>query len=256
MLHHVSVGVRDVERAAKFYDAVLGALGYSRVMEVLPYGVAYGEDEPVFWVQLPHNQQVATPGNGTHFSFVAYSTEAVDAFYQAAIEAGAEDAGKPGPRPDYTPDYYGAFVYDLDGNKLEATYLPLPDLEVEIDDGVIEVAFADEPDDFEEEDQATPKAAKKKATKNVKKAVKKAPAKAVAKKTAKKAAPKAAKKAVKKTAKKAVKKKVVKVVKVATPKAAKAPKAEKAVKPAKAEKAGKKKDKKDKKSKDKKSKRK
>lgn len=249
MLHHVSVGVRDVERAAQFYDAVLGALGYSRVMEVLPYGVAYGEDEPVFWVQMPHNQQVATPGNGTHFSFVAYSKEAVDAFYQAAIEAGAENAGEPGPRPDYTPDYYGAFVYDLDGNKLEATYLPLPDLEVEIDDGVIEVAFADEPDDFEEEEDLAPKkAAKKKAKKTVKKAVKKAPAKAVAKKSAKKtAAPKAAKKAVKKTekktAKKAVKKKVVKVVKVATPKPAKV-KAEKAAKPAKAEKAGKKKEKK------------
>ena len=57
MLHHVSVGVRDVERAATFYDAVLAALGYKRVMEFLPYAVAYGDKQPSFWVQLPHNQQ-------------------------------------------------------------------------------------------------------------------------------------------------------------------------------------------------------
>ena len=71
MLHHVSVGVSDVERAAKFYDAVLGAFGYKRVMEFLPYAVAYGEDHPAFWVQLPHNRSAATVGNGVHVGFVA-----------------------------------------------------------------------------------------------------------------------------------------------------------------------------------------
>jgi catechol 2,3-dioxygenase-like lactoylglutathione lyase family enzyme len=126
MLHHVSVGVRDVERAAKFYDAVLGALGYRRVMEFLPYALAYGDEYPSFWVQLPHNQQVATAGNGVHISFIARTRKAVDAFHDAAMIAGAQNAGEPGPRPDYGPDYYGAFVFDLDGNKLEATLLPLP----------------------------------------------------------------------------------------------------------------------------------
>ena len=59
MLHHVSVGVTDVERAAKFYDAVLGTLGYKRVMEYLPYAIAYGDSGPSFWIGLPHNQQDA-----------------------------------------------------------------------------------------------------------------------------------------------------------------------------------------------------
>ena len=167
MLHHVSVGVRDVERAAEFYDAVLGALGYQRVMEVLPYAIAYGEDQPSFWIQLPHNQQIATAGNGVHISFIARTTKQVDDFYATATKLGAQDAGAPGPRPDYGPDYYGAFIFDSDGNKLEATLLPA--------------------------------APKKKVKKAVKKAAKKAaPAKkAPAKKTAKKAA-KNAKKIVKK----------------------------------------------------------
>jgi len=126
MLHHVSVGVRDLERATNFYDTVLGTLGYNRVMEVLPVAVAYGVDEPSFWVQLPHNQQMATAGNGTHISLIARSQDAVDAFYAAAMELGAQNAGEPGPRPDYAPDYYCAFIYDLDGNKLEAALKALP----------------------------------------------------------------------------------------------------------------------------------
>lgn len=124
MLHHVSVGVADVERAAKFYDAVLGALGYKRVAEFMPYAIAYGESRPSFWVQLPHNQQAATVGNGVHIGFSARSKNAVDAFHRAAMAHGGADDGAPGPRPDYGPDYYGAFVLDIDGNKIEATLHP------------------------------------------------------------------------------------------------------------------------------------
>ena len=126
MLHHVSVGVRSVERAALFYDAVLGALGCRRVMEFLPYAIGYGEAHPTFWVQLPHNQQPASPGNGVHVGFIARSKDAVHRFHAAALAHGGRDDGAPGPRPDYGPDYYGAFVYDIDGNKLEATLTPLP----------------------------------------------------------------------------------------------------------------------------------
>ena len=121
MLHHVSVGVADVERAAKFYDAVLGALGYKRIMEYMPYALAYGETAPNFWVQLPHNQQAASHGNGGHIGFAARSKAAVDTFHRMALEHGGTDDGEPGPRPDYGPEYYGAFVIDLDGNKIEAT---------------------------------------------------------------------------------------------------------------------------------------
>ena len=126
MLHHVSVGVRDVERATTFYDAVLAALGYKRVMEFLPYAVAYGDTYPSFWVQLPHNQQAASVGNGVHIGFVARSKDAVHRFHSAALANGGTNDGEPGPRPDYGPDYYGAFVLDLDGNKLEATLTAMP----------------------------------------------------------------------------------------------------------------------------------
>jgi catechol 2,3-dioxygenase-like lactoylglutathione lyase family enzyme len=126
MLHHVSVGVTDVERAAKFYDAVLGTLGYKRVMEFLPYAIGYGETKPSFWIGLPHNRGEQSAGNGAHVGFSARTRLAVDAFHHAALANGGGDNGAPGPRPDYGPDYYGTFVIDLDGNKIEATHDPLP----------------------------------------------------------------------------------------------------------------------------------
>jgi catechol 2,3-dioxygenase-like lactoylglutathione lyase family enzyme len=128
MLHHVSVGVRDVERAAKFYDPVLKALGYKRVADYSPHAVGYGErgGGPEFWIGLPHNQQVPSPGNGTHVGFRARNKAQVNAFHAAALAQGGSNNGEPGPRPDYGPAYYGAFVYDLDGNKVEALLNPPP----------------------------------------------------------------------------------------------------------------------------------
>jgi catechol 2,3-dioxygenase-like lactoylglutathione lyase family enzyme len=125
MLHHVSVGVRDVARAATFYDPVLKALGYKRVADYSPGAIGYGEREgqPQFWIGLPHDKGAASVGNGTHVGFIARSKEAVNAFHEAALKAGGSNNGEPGPRPDYGPDYYGAFIYDLDGNKVEATLM-------------------------------------------------------------------------------------------------------------------------------------
>lgn len=121
MLHHVSVGVTDVERAASFYDKVLGALGYKRSAQYLPYAIGYGEGVSEFWIQLPHDQASPKPGNGTHVGFAARSKDAVHKFHEAALATGGTDDGEPGPRPDYGPEYYGAFVRDPDGNKIEAT---------------------------------------------------------------------------------------------------------------------------------------
>jgi catechol 2,3-dioxygenase-like lactoylglutathione lyase family enzyme len=120
MLNHISVGVRDVAKAAAFYDKVLKTLGYKRVMEFMPYAVAYGDGTPEFWIGLPHNQKAPSVGNGTHISFNARNKAAVSAFHAAALASGGKDEGAPGPRPDYGPDYYGAFCRDLDGNKIEA----------------------------------------------------------------------------------------------------------------------------------------
>ncbi len=126
MLHHVSIGVADVTRAAQFYDRVLQELGFKRVFEVLPYGIGYGEKQPAFWIGLPHDQRAASTGNGVHIAFNATSEEMIRAFHRAALEAGGSDDGAPGPRPDYGPDYFGAFVRDLDGNKIEAVLVRLP----------------------------------------------------------------------------------------------------------------------------------
>jgi catechol 2,3-dioxygenase-like lactoylglutathione lyase family enzyme len=126
MLHHVSVGVADVARAAGFYDPVLRALGYKRVLEFLPYAIGYGDRLPQFWVQLPHDRRAASIGNGAHVAFNAASEAMIRAFHNAALGAGGTDDGAPGPRPDYGPTYFGAFVRDLDGNKVEAVLVRLP----------------------------------------------------------------------------------------------------------------------------------
>jgi len=121
ILSHVSIGTNDMPRAVAFYDAVLPVLGCKKLME-FPFGAAYGKQFPEFWVQSPIDAKPASVGNGTHICFLAESKEAVHAFYEAAVAAGATDDGPPGPRPQYSPGYYGAFARDPDGHKVEAAY--------------------------------------------------------------------------------------------------------------------------------------
>jgi catechol 2,3-dioxygenase-like lactoylglutathione lyase family enzyme len=120
-IDHFSIGVRDVRRAKNFYDAVLKPLGIEATHVVEDRGqvfaVRYGVD---FWIQLPFNKQLASMGNGVHVAFHAPSRAAVDEFYLAALEKGGAEDGRPGLRSEYHPDYYGAFVRDPDGNKIEA----------------------------------------------------------------------------------------------------------------------------------------
>ena len=123
IISHVSVGSNDLERALAFYDAVLATVGAERKHEVPGIAVAYGKAFPEFWVQRPLDGQVAGAGNGVHFSFIAMTREAVHAFHEAALAAGGKDDGAPGPRPMYGDDYYGCFVYDLDGHKIEASVI-------------------------------------------------------------------------------------------------------------------------------------
>ena len=123
ILHHVSVGTDDLERACAFYDAVMPHLGARRVMNV-PSAVAYGKEFPELWIGKPLDEGKAIAGNGTHVCFIAPSRDAVDAFHAAGLEAGGTDEGAPGPRPYYGPGYYGAFLRDLDGHKIEAAIAP------------------------------------------------------------------------------------------------------------------------------------
>lgn len=124
IINHLSIGTNDLDRSIEFYDAVLGTIGASRQHEIPGVAVAYGKLFPEFWVQKPLNQEHASAGNGIHIAFLAPTRAAVDEFYAEAIRRGATDDGGPGLRPEYGPDYYGAFVYDLDGHKIEANTIP------------------------------------------------------------------------------------------------------------------------------------
>jgi len=128
ILSHVSIGTNDFDRAVAFYDRVLPTLGCRRV-DSYEGAVSYGKAFPEFWVQVPIDGGPAQVGNGTHIGFIAPSREAVDAFYREAMAAGGRDDGAPGPRPLYSERYYGCFVRDLDGHKIEATFwdTSLPD---------------------------------------------------------------------------------------------------------------------------------
>ena len=120
MFSHVTFGTHNLERAIAFYDATLAPLGIERVSKKYPNWAAWqrpGEDSK-FWVGLPYNQLPASWGNGCMVAFAAQSRAAVDAAYAAAIAAGARDEGAPGHRPNYGPDYYGAYIRDPDGNKV------------------------------------------------------------------------------------------------------------------------------------------
>jgi len=121
IISHVSVGTNQFERAVKFYDSVLTTLGCKRLMEH-PGAVAYGKMFPEFWVQTPYDGGTAVIANGVHFGFVAADKAEVDAFHAAALKEGGKDEGAPGPRPLYGEPYYGCFVRDLDGHKIEAAF--------------------------------------------------------------------------------------------------------------------------------------
>lgn len=122
IMSHISVGTNNFKAAIEFYDKILAVIGARRVLDFPDQAVAYGKQFPEFWVHPPCNGQPAETANGVHFAFFATNQEMVNTFYQTALKAGAKDDGKPGPRKDYGPAYYGCFVRDLDGHKIEAVY--------------------------------------------------------------------------------------------------------------------------------------
>jgi catechol 2,3-dioxygenase-like lactoylglutathione lyase family enzyme len=120
MYSHTTLGTNDRARAEKFYDAVMAVLGHPvlfKTPKFLAYGTATGEK---VFVVPPFDGKEARAGNGVHVAFKVDSRDRVDAFHAAALANGGTDEGKPGPRPHYHPNYYGAYVRDPDGNKLQA----------------------------------------------------------------------------------------------------------------------------------------
>ncbi|MDO6591056.1 VOC family protein [Loktanella sp. D2R18] len=121
MIDHSGISVSNYEKAIVFYERALAPLGASLLYTVpLEHtgGVkvgGFGKERPCFWLSEGAAQ---TPT--LHFAFTAETRAEVDVFYGAAIAAGGKDNGKPGLRPHYHDNYYGAFVLDLDGNNIEA----------------------------------------------------------------------------------------------------------------------------------------
>jgi catechol 2,3-dioxygenase-like lactoylglutathione lyase family enzyme len=119
MLSHVSIGVKDLAKSRRFYDAALESLGYKCLIESQEY-LAYGTTAPEFWVLAVNHPVPAENESGLHFCFDATRRADVNAFHRAAITAGGRDNGKPGVRKDYGDNYYAAFVSDPDGYRVEA----------------------------------------------------------------------------------------------------------------------------------------
>lgn len=123
MIDHVSVAVSDLAAAAAFYDRLLGPLGYTRLVE-RERTVGFGKRYPEVWLNLREGMAPVEPGTGAHVALRARDEAAVRAFHAAALMHGGSDAGAPGPRQAAMTAYYGAFVHDPDGNKIEAVTFP------------------------------------------------------------------------------------------------------------------------------------
>ena len=114
MLDHISIKVVDYAKSRAFYEAALKTIGYKVLRDYSPQAAGLGSDHPDFWIVKGPK---ATPN---HIAFRAQDRKTVDAFYKAALAAGAKDNGAPGIRKQYHEHYYGAFVIDPDGNNVEA----------------------------------------------------------------------------------------------------------------------------------------
>ena len=118
ILDHVGIKVADFEKAMTFYREVLGTLGI-KVLTEFSFGpdkyAGFGKDKPDFWIGTSDLQR-----GGTHIAFLAASRAEVSAFHSVALSVGGRDNGGPGIRAHYHPHYYGAFVFDPDGNNIEA----------------------------------------------------------------------------------------------------------------------------------------
>ena len=123
MIDHVSVGVHDLERAARFYEPTLAALGLTRLV-TRPATIGFGKAYPEFWINLRAAMSQVPHESGTHICLRATTTAEVDAFHTAALASGGLSDGPPGLRPHDRVRYYAAFVLDPDGNRIEAVTFP------------------------------------------------------------------------------------------------------------------------------------
>ena len=120
MIDHVSIAVRDLDRAARFYQPLLAALGMIKLREWPDAAVGYGKKYPEFWINKRAAMAHIAADSGVHIALRVPSAEAVDAFHVAALAGGGTSDGAPGFRAQYHENYYAAFIRDPDGNRIEA----------------------------------------------------------------------------------------------------------------------------------------
>lgn len=123
MIDHVSVPVRNLIASTAFYEQVLAPLGYAKLVE-RPATVGFGKKYPEFWLNLRDGMAASQSNPGAHVALRAASEDAVRAFHAAALKMGGTSSGDPGARPAAMTTYFGAFICDPDGNKIEAVAFP------------------------------------------------------------------------------------------------------------------------------------
>ena len=120
MIDHISIAVRDLKAAERFYAALLAPLGMSKLREWPDAAVGFGKKHPEFWINRRADMARLSDDSGVHVCLRARETTAVDAFHAAGIAGGGMSDGAPGLRPHYYENYYAAFIRDPDGNRIEA----------------------------------------------------------------------------------------------------------------------------------------
>lgn len=123
-LHYVMIGSNDVAKARSYYDAIVPQIGGKVVAEYMPHAVCYQlRDGGFMWLATPFDKEAATVGNGNMFGLLCQSEEEVREVHAAALANGGGNEGDPGERPQYGPNFYGAYARDPDGNKMSFVYL-------------------------------------------------------------------------------------------------------------------------------------
>lgn len=120
MIDHVSIAVRDLKAAARFYEPLLATLGMTKLREWPDAAFGYGKKYPEFWINRRAGMTPVTFDSGAHICLRAIDAAAVDAFHAAALAGGGVSDGAPGYRKHYNDKYYAAFIRDQDGNRIEA----------------------------------------------------------------------------------------------------------------------------------------
>ena len=129
MIDHISVGVSDLDRSARFYELTLAPLGIARLV-TRPATIGFGKRYPELWINLRPGMPPAAPESGSHICLRAKSPQDVNAFHEAALKSGGSSDGAPGLRPHDRVRYYAAFIRDPDGNRIEAVTFPAEDAPV------------------------------------------------------------------------------------------------------------------------------